>query len=474
MDDAPSKADGQLPTGFRVSFYRANGQQTLQLAVVHSTGPVGSPVPAGPPLPRTLADLHLREGVPTTLPAGSGGGQWRVLYSRTAVDGVSYVAALPLDTVDGATSRLLRLDGAVLLAAVLALLAAGRWVVRMGLLPLTRVERTARGIASGDLDLRLPDPDPRTGIGRLGLVFNIMLDRLQQALGERADSEARLRRFVADSGHELRTPLTAVQGFTELMLRHDGLPAEERREAHRLVAQHAERMALLVEDLLLLARLDEEPAYLRERVDLLAAAADAAVTAAAAGRPIDLSALGAGPDGTGPNRSRPDGTEPDGVGREDDGAGSLPVVEVLGDRHRVRQILGNLLGGALLHTPPGTPVHVRLGTVVTGPATGGTDRPGRSSAAPPMPRGSRVGVVEVADEGPGLSAEQAERVFECFHRVDPSRSRRHGGSGPGLAIASAIARSHGGRLEVDTVPGRGCTFRLLLPLPPQPAQPQPP
>ncbi|MEE4423405.1 sensor histidine kinase [Streptomyces bugieae] len=150
--------------------------------------------------------------------------------------------------------------------------------------------------------------------------------------------------------------------------------------------------------------------------------------------------------------------------REPDGTEELELVETGGDGHRLRQVVANLVSNAVTHTPPGTPVHVRVGSTLAGPRTGGTDRPGRTSSSPPLPRGSTICVIEVADEGPGLDPHKAAHVFDRFYRADPSRSRAHGGSGLGLAIATAIAQGHGGRLELDTHPGQGCTFRLVLPV----------
>ncbi|MGO4424697.1 sensor histidine kinase, partial [Streptomyces sp. MCAF7] len=195
---------------------------------------------------------------------------------------------------------------------------------------------------------------------------------------------------------------------------------------------------------LLLAKLDKEPDYRSEPVDLLSVAADSVSAAAhqSHGHPIRLGTLGSGA-----------------VSEEED----LELVETTGDPHRLRQVVGNLLSNALTHTPPGTRVDVRVGTGRAGPAAGGTDRPGRTSPSPPLREGARICVLEVADHGPGLSPEAAERVFERFYRVDPSRSHDHGGSGLGLAIASAIAQGHGGRLELETDTGRGSVFRLVLP-----------
>ncbi|MEU3557845.1 sensor histidine kinase [Streptomyces fragilis] len=435
----PVQGPGSLPSDFRVYFYNDSGDR-----LEYSLGSNDRP---GPRLPDTLEDLGLTEGHPETVEAESGDGNWRVLL-RTGPQGMGAVVALPLDTVDGATSKILWMDALLLAATVAALLALARGVVRLGLLPLTRMERAAGTITAGQLDRRLPDTDPGTEIGRLGTVLNTMLDRLQKALQERQASEDRMRQFVADAGHELRTPLTAIQGFAQLALRPGARSAQERREADRLVAQNAERMALLVDDLQLLATLDRGPAYQRESVDLLSVAADAVSTAVMQRRshPVDLEPLGGGPGGDG----GPGGRE-------------LDVVETMGDPHRLRQIVENLLTNAHVHTPAGTRIHVRVGEGLAGPGVGGTDAPGRVSTTRPFLPGTRVAVVEVADDGPGLTAEEAEHVFERFYRADRSRSRAQGGSGLGLAIAAAIAEGHGGRLELDPGPGRGATFRLVLP-----------
>ncbi|AXG83134.1 sensor histidine kinase [Streptomyces paludis] len=424
-----------LPSDFRVTFYSSAGN--VQSAI----GGGGRP---SPKLPRSTGDLRLTRGQEATVPAESGDGQWRVLWRDVPLRDTSYVVALPLDTVEGALSKQLALNAIVLAAVVAGLIVVGRSVVRLGLRPLTLMEHTAQGITEGDLGLRLPDTDPRTETGRLGTVLNDMLDRLQQALRQREFSEARLRRFVADAGHELRTPLTTVQGFAQLALRHPDRPAEQRREADEQLARNAERMTLLIDDLLLLAKLDQEPSYRSDIVDLLSLAADAVSAAAVRAdgeHRVTLSPLG-----------------------ETSENAELEVVETVGDSDRLLQVVNNLLSNALAHTPPGTPVDLRVGTARAGAAMGGTDRPGRTSASPPVAESTPIGVIEVADHGPGLAPDEAERVFERFYRVDPSRSRDRGGSGLGLAIASAVAQGHGGRVELDIAPGEGCTFRLVLPL----------
>ncbi|MCD7445602.1 HAMP domain-containing histidine kinase [Streptomyces lincolnensis] len=432
-DNNPGDRPDVLPSDFRVYFYDGSGRR---MAV--SLGADGKP---GPRIGDSVAQLGLHVGRPGTVASVSGDSRWRVLLSSGPQD-MHAVVALPLDTVDATTSKILWLNAVLLVLTVAALLALGRWVVRLGLLPLTRMEHTAERIGAGQLDLRLPDIDARTEIGRLGRVLNSMLERLQLALRERETSEARMRRFVADAGHELRTPLTAIQGYAQLALLRERLSAHEQTETHQLIAQNAERMGLLVDDLQLLAQLDREPSYDKNPVDLLSLAADAVRTAAlhGASHPVDLGPL-----------SDPAGN------------GELDVVEAVGDPHRLRQIVDNLLSNARVHTPAGTAVHVRVGETRVGVNTCGSDRPGVVGASPPLPDGTPAGVVEVADEGPGLTAQDAKHVFERFYRADPSRSRTHGGSGLGLSIAAAVAEGHGGRLELDTAPGRGCTFRLVLP-----------
>ncbi|MGI5253911.1 sensor histidine kinase [Actinacidiphila glaucinigra] len=434
---APGERPDMLPSDFHVYFYDASGRR-----LNHSLGSEAKP---GPQLADEAQSLGLRDGHPETVPATSGDGRWRVLLNP-GPEGASAVVTLPLDTVDGAASKILWLNAVLLAVTLVALLALGRWVVRLGLMPLTRMESTAQDITEGRLDLRLPDTDPRTEIGRLSRVLNSMLDRLQKALLARETSEARLRRFVADAGHELRTPLTAIQGYAQLALRTERRPAQELKEANRFIAQNAERMSLLVDDLQLLATLDKEPYYRKERVDLLSLAADAVSATAAhcASHPIGLGPL---------HNTAADPT----------GAEEFDVAETVGDPHRLRQILENLLSNARIHTPHGTRVHVRVGTAEAGSGTGGTDRPGRFSASPSLAEHLPVSVIEVADEGPGLEPADAELVFERFYRADPARSRLHGGSGLGLAIAATIAEGHGGRLELETTPGNGCTFRLVLP-----------
>ncbi|PWI41253.1 two-component sensor histidine kinase [Streptomyces sp. ICBB 8177] len=329
------------------------------------------------------------------------------------------VVASSLDDVTTTTSRL---HTAFLLigAVVVALLGIAGWfAVRAGLGPLRRIEATAAEIAAGrPLSHRMPEASPRTEAGRLSSALNGMLAQIESAFAARAESEDRMRRFVADASHELRTPLAGIRGFAELY--RMGALSEEadvKRTMARIESE-AVRMGGLVEDLLTLARMDEQRPLQLAPMDLRTLAADALhdTTALDATRPVALT----GPGG--------------------DGAPPGPAL-VLGDEARLRQVIANLVGNAVAHTPKGTPVRIGVGTVA-----------GR-------------GVLEVADEGPGLTPQQAARVFERFYRVDASRSRQEGGgAGLGLAIVSALVTAHHGRVDLETAPGSGAVFRVSLPL----------
>ncbi|MFC0037099.1 sensor histidine kinase [Actinomadura rayongensis] len=345
---------------------------------------------------------------------------WRVI-TEPLPGGDVVVLALSLEEVERTVGRLVAIDMIVGGLVVAGITVLGVWAVGASLRPLREIERTAGAIAAGDLSRRVPAADRRTEVGRLGLALNGMLSQIEAAFGARAVSEAsarrseeRMRRFVADASHELRTPLTAIRGFAELYRQGAARSPDELDRLIGRIEDAASRMGLLVEDLLLLARLDRQRPIERTPVDLLAVAADSVREArvVAPERDIELTV-----DGT-------------------------VAYQVLGDEPRLRQVFGNLLANAVAHTPPDTPIEVRL-------------RPGTLGGAP-------AAVCEVADQGPGLSGEQRERVFERFYRVDEARSR--GGTGLGLAIVAALVAAHDGRVEVESEPGRGATFRVLLPL----------
>jgi two-component system OmpR family sensor kinase len=318
------------------------------------------------------------------------------------------VIAAPLTEVTDTLHRLLLVEIPVILGVLVVVGLLALWLVRLGLRPLESIGDTAGAIAAGDLSRRVEPAEDGTEVGRLGLSLNAMLAQIEEAFDERRASEARLRRFVADASHELRTPLTSIRGYSELFRHGASDHPDDLAKAMERIEAEAERMGVLVDDLLLLARMDQGLPLARDRVELTSLAARAIEDARAAdpGRSVDLS-------GNGP-------------------------VFVTGDEVRLKQILDNLLANARRHTPAGTPAHVTV--AANGQAT-----------------------VTVADEGPGIDPEVGPKVFERFYRVDSSRSREKGGAGLGLAIASEIAMAHGGSL--DLVPTeRGATFRLTLPL----------
>jgi two-component system OmpR family sensor kinase len=366
----------------------------------------GTTAPPGPELPATI-DFGggSRPGTERvrylTVPASSGGDRYRVRASTDAGETAVLVLATSLADVDDTLHRLLLIELLVTGAVLGGIVLLGLWIVRLGLRPLEAMGRTADAIAAGDLSRRVDRAEPRTEVGRLGLALNTMLGRIEA-------SDRRLRRFVADASHELRTPLAAVRAYAELFTRGAAERPDDLRRAMTGISRESERMTALVEDLLLLARLDEGRPLEQVPVRLDEIAAEAVETARTVepSRPIELAA------------------EP---------------ALVLGDHARLRQVVDNLLGNVRSHTPPGTAAYVRVG-----PANG------RS-------------VLEVADDGPGMTAEQAARVFERFFRADASRSRDTGGVGLGLAIVAAVTEAHGGSVSVDAAPGAGTTFRVDLP-----------
>lgn len=377
---------------------------------------------------------HAADGEPFTM-TDADGEDWRVEVVTNPTGGYS-VVAMSLSGADSTVTRLVLIGAAVSLLILVLLAVGASWIVRIGLRPLTRMETTAARIADGDLDSRVPDADPHTETGRLGGALNTMLSRIQQALDDRAASEARLRQFLADASHELRTPLTSIKGFAELYRRGGAPPGPVLDDTIGRIEDESARMSLLVDDLMLLASLDRQRPLDRRPVDLLAVAADTVRDAhvRAPSRPVVLEPL--------------------------PGEDILEPVTVPGDEPRLRQVLANLVANALRHTPPTARIAVRLGRSTK------DERPyvAEVGTAPEGP----VAVVEVADTGPGLAREHAERVFERLYRADPSRVREHGaaasGAGLGLSIVAAIVSGHGGCVRLDTASGEGATFRVLLPL----------
>jgi two-component system OmpR family sensor kinase len=453
-----------------------------------------------PNVPTSTAWLQANAEKLVDVPALSGKDNWRVITElvnfqwQDPVTGEQFqqsgtlIVGVDLGDINGTVGQLAYIDLVVGGIVVVALAMVGIAIVRTSLRPLKDMEVTAAAIAAGDLSRRVPDSDPRTEVGRLGRALNMMLAQIESAFHARERSEAsarrseeRMRQFVADASHELRTPLTAIRGYAEYYRQRGGLdngshPAGEpehvssRLPAHsgaasdtapartasaatpvgspgggdpglagesasagpltgpdmdrimERVEQESSRMGGLVEDMLMLARLDEQRPIERRPVDLLSLAADAVQDAriVAPSRAIDLTV----------------------------GAGTAFLV--LGDEARLRQVISNLMSNALTHTPEGSPISVRI-------------LAGQQAGNPPVPSA----VLEVIDHGPGLTPEQASRVFERFYRADQARDRRTGGSGLGLAIVKALVAAHDGTVSVDTGTGRGATFRITLPLAPE-------
>ncbi|MFV2085780.1 sensor histidine kinase [Micromonospora sp. LOL_021] len=420
-----------------VLLYDADGTITQQF----SSDPDAA-LPALDDYPALVERADVRR--PYTVPAADGDGSWRVL-AVTRADGGLAVVGVSLRQVDATADTLLMIDVAVVLLILVLLGLVAAATVRLGLRPLTRMERISAEITGGNLSRRVLDADPHTEVGRLGGALNSMLDRIGAEVAARTASEQRLRQFVADASHELRTPLTSIRGFAELYRRGGATPGPELDEAMRRIEAEAARMGLLVEDLLLLARLDQRRQPVRRPVDLLAVAADTIRDAYARAPDRRVRMAPAGPVGA---------AVPD-----------LQPVSVPGDEPALRQVAANLVANALQHTPPTAEITVRVGYL---PAGAGGARPDRPLAAvgQDLPADAPLAVIEVADTGPGVPVAHAGRVFERLYRVDPSRTRaRGGGSGLGLAIVAAIVDGHAGRIELYDRPGGGAVFRVLLPEP---------
>lgn len=423
--DDPNASSGQrgnLPNPVQFAWLDASGR------VVASAGGLAasSQLPDLPSLP--IAEARRRAGRPFTV--SDSRGSWRVLATPLPDGSGTVVATSSLHEVNAVVGSVELVDLIVGLVVLALLAAVTVTAVRVSLRPLTKVEATAGAIADGDLSARVPDEAPGTEVGKLAGALNTMLGRIETEIAQREtseraakESEERMRQFVADASHELRTPLTSIRGFAELHRQGNLGTAETDRLLNRIESEST-RMSGLVEDLLLLARLDQKRPMERRSVDVVPIVADAAHDAhlLAPDRAVRLVL----PDAD---------DEPDTA----DGVGAT----VIGDEAQLRQVVANLVSNALTHTPPGTPLELRVTRV---------DREGRPWVA-----------LEVADQGPGLPPDHAARVFERFYRADKGRSRATGGTGLGLSIVEAIVTAHGGRAEVDSTPGTGATFRVLLP-----------
>jgi two-component system OmpR family sensor kinase len=380
----------------------------------HALGVPHGKTPASPPGLVALTPQTDHETSTTrTVGAVSGDLQYRVAIEPVGTSHAILVAA-PLDTIDDTLHQLLLVELVVSAIAIAGVLVLGAWLIRVSLRPLTRIERTASAIAAGDLTRRVPDTRPTTEVGRLGRAFNTMISRIDRAFAEQAESERVLRQFVADASHELRTPLTAVRAYSELFDRGAKYHPDDLERAMAGIQREAARMSVLVEDLLLLARLDQHPTMTARNVDLVEIAhlaADASLTIDPA-HPVAV-------------------TAPD-------------ALVVRGDPDALRRVIDNLLGNIRAHTPSGT----------------------KASLA--VARSADMAVIEVRDNGPGMPEDLVPHAFERFSRADASRSRDAGGSGLGLAIVAAVADAHGGAVELTSSRGDGTCIRITVPALPEP------
>jgi two-component system OmpR family sensor kinase len=412
---------GKAQTG-AYAVYDASGSMLANIAAARSSKQV-LPLPQYPSF-EAIARTKVQKGsnteplvVPsTTIPASAGGFDY-LATSFTTSDGGLIVVAYPLDEVADTLGQLGAIELLVTaLVLVIVLLISSR-LVRVALRPLTAIEDTATRISEGELARRVKTVDPRTEVGRLGLAFNTMVTRLEAALVARERSEQRLRQLVTDASHELRTPLTSIRGYAELFRRGaDRRPPDLARAMNGIEAE-SERMGRLVDELLTLARLDEGQGMPPGDADLVPVVRDAVEAALA--------------------------TEPD----RRISLALPPTALVLADAGRLRQVIDNLLANVRVHTAPGTPARVSVA------------------------EDAANWVLEVADDGPGMTEDARLRAFERFYRADPSRSRDSGGSGLGLAIVAAIAQAYGGEVAVDSAPGHGARFRISLPRTDRPAIP---
>jgi two-component system OmpR family sensor kinase len=367
--------------------------------------------------PKIPAEVPL-EKLFTVGSVGTSGLQYRVYAVRDPEDSGVTVVAVPLHEVQQTLNRLLVVEGLVIGGVLLALGVTAFFVVRLGLRPLDRIEVTAGQIAAGDLSRRVSPATPRTEVGRLGLALNAMLGRLEQAFAQQTASEERLRRFLADASHELRTPLASIRGYAELFRMGATEDADGTEMAMRRIEDESKRMGVLVDDLLTLARLDETPERRPGPVDMALLARDAVEDARATApeRTISLNAA--------------------------------DVAVACGDHDQLRQVLGNLMRNALVHTPPSTPVEVSVA---------------QDDAAV---------TVSVRDHGPGLPATSGANLFDRFWRAEGGRERGKAGAGLGLAIVREVVEAHHGRIRAENAPGGGALFVVELPKSsPEPALP---
>ena len=400
--------EGGIPTNYAVKFIPTDG-----------SAPFGS-LPSGehlqPDIPNlTLSDPRVQRGTLFTVNSTNGVMRWRVVPGELRDQSATFAVAVPLRGVDTTVQRMLDFAILIGLALIASCALLGWYGVRRAFRPLTQIEDTAAAIAAGDLTRRIPEPAAQDEVASLSRSLNAMLAQIEQSFAVREASEERMRQFVADASHELRTPLAAVRGYAELYRQGAVTEPEDVTGTMRRIEDESIRMGGLVNDLLLLTRLDRQRPLERGPVDLTVLAADAVQDARALDPTRQVRLIGL--------------------------SGDLEPTNIEGDEAKLRQVVTNLVGNAVNHTLAGTDIEIAVGS----------EAPGRAR-------------LEVRDHGDGVDPVKARKVFERFYRADPSRGRGHGGgNGLGLAIVAAIVSAHDGQVGVAATPGGGATFVVDLP-----------
>jgi two-component system OmpR family sensor kinase len=403
-----NRQGGVIPTNYAVRFMPTNGLTPFEV------NPTGESL--HPDIPTlALSDPRVQDGILFTVGSTDGAMRWRVVPGALQDGSATFAVAVPLRGVDTTVQRMLSFAKLIGLVVIASCAILGWYGVRRAFRPLTQIEDTAAAIAAGDLTRRIPEPTAEDEVTSLSRSLNAMLAQIEQSFLVREASEDRMRQFVADASHELRTPLAAVRGYAELFRQGAVSQPQDVAGAMRRIEDEAIRMGGLVEDLLLLTRLDTQRPLERGPVDLTVLAADAVQDARALDPNRHVRLLGL--------------------------SGDVEPTTIDGDEGRLRQVVTNLVGNAVNHTPDGTDIEIAVGV----------DAAGRAK-------------IEVRDHGAGVDPVKARRVFERFYRADPSRGRGNGGgNGLGLAIVAAIVAAHGGRVGVAATPGGGATFVVDLP-----------
>lgn len=403
----PRENDQQLLNDFYVEVRGADGIVDDQLTPSINQG--NDPLPQ---LSQEIIEENVDEG-PFTVPAVDRSSFRYRAVAISAPNDTTIIVAVSLRDVNDAIQRLVWAEIVVTTAVLVSLGGAGWWIVRRELRPLEGMASTADAIAAGDLSQRVESSNPKSEIGRLSEALNTMLTQIEMSFAQQQASEERLRRFAADASHELRTPLTAIRGYAELYRQGAIISEEHLTRVLGRIEKEATRMGLMVEDLLLLARMDQNRPFEHTEVDLIDIVGEVVHDAKAVSDTHEITT---------------------------EFAKDSAVLS--GDGARIHQVIANLVGNALSHTPEGTRINVKVDV------------------------DSEIAEVRVEDNGQGMDPEQSAHIFERFYRIDEGRSRDQGGTGLGLSIVKSIVEKHGGTVGVESVKGEGSTFIIRLPLQP--------